>query len=92
MWYACDVLHTVLYVRVRCPVVRGCAVWRRYIDVGKCDVDLQYEISLTFIAGLVCLCGVCSHGVVLGLSARLSWYLAMWVQWMRCDACPVVCV
>ena len=38
-------------------------------------VDLQYdEISLTFTAGSVCLCGVCSHVVVLGLSVRLSWY------------------
>ena len=31
-------------------------------------VDLQYdEISLTFTAGPVCLCGVSSHVVVLGL-------------------------
>ena len=29
-------------------------------------VDLQYdEISLTFTAGSVCLCGVCSHVVLL---------------------------
>ena len=32
-------------------------------------VYLQYdEISLTFTAGWVCLCGVCSHVVVFGLS------------------------
>ena len=32
-------------------------------------VDLQYdEISLTFTAGSVCLCGVCGHVVVFGLS------------------------
>ena len=38
-------------------------------------VDLQYDkISLTFTAGSVCLCGVCSHAVVFGLSVRLSWY------------------
>ena len=38
-------------------------------------VDLQYdEISLTFTAGYVCLCGVCSLVVVHGLSARLLWY------------------
>ena len=37
-------------------------------------VDLQYdEISLTFTAGSVCLCGVCNPVVVLGLSVRLSW-------------------
>ena len=38
-------------------------------------VDMQYdEISLPFTAGSVCLCGVCSPVVVLGLSVRLSWY------------------
>ena len=37
------------------------------------NVDLQYdEISLTFTAGSVCLCGVSSHVVVLGLFVRLS--------------------
>ena len=35
-------------------------------------VDLQYdETSLTFTAGSVCLCGISSHVVVLGLSVRL---------------------
>ena len=44
-------------------------------------VDLQYdEISLTFPAGSVCLCGVCSPVVVLGLSVRLSWYPMLWVR------------
>ena len=37
MWYVRDVLYTVLYVRVSCFVVRGCAVLRRYIDVCNCD-------------------------------------------------------
>ena len=38
-------------------------------------VDLQYdEISLTFTAGSMRLCVVCSPVVVLGLSVRLSWY------------------
>ena len=36
-------------------------------------VDLQYDyISLTFTAGSVCLCGVSSSVVVLGLFVRLS--------------------
>ena len=36
-------------------------------------VDLQYdEISLTFTTGRVCLCGVSSLVVVLGLFVRLS--------------------
>ena len=43
-------------------------------------VDLQYkEISVTFTAGYVCLCGVCSP-VVVGLSVRLSWYPMLWVR------------
>ena len=45
-------------------------------------VDLQYnEISLTFTAGYVSLCCVCSHMVVFGLSVRLSWY-PMWMRWL----------
>ena len=41
-------------------------------------VDLQYdEISLTFTAGSVCVCVVCSPVVVRGLSVRL------WVQLLR---------
>ena len=42
-------------------------------------IDLQYdEISLTFTAGFVCLCGVSNPVVMLGLSMRLSWY-SMWM-------------
>ena len=38
-------------------------------------VYLQYdEMYLIFIDGYVFLCCVCSHGVVFGLSVRLSWY------------------
>ena len=33
-----DVLYAVLYVRVSCFVVRGCAVSRRYINVCNCDM------------------------------------------------------
>ena len=47
-------------------------------------VDLQYdEISLTFTAGSVCLCCICSPVVVLGLSVRLSWYPMLWVRLLR---------
>ena len=46
-------------------------------------VDLQYyEISLTFASGYVCLCGVCSPVVILGLSVRL-WYPMLWVRLLR---------
>ena len=38
-------------------------------------VDLKYnEISITFTAGYVCLCGASSHVVILGRSVRLSRY------------------
>ena len=47
-------------------------------------VGLKYnEIYRTFTAGSVCLCGVCNHVFVLGLSVRLSWYPLWWVQWLR---------
>ena len=47
-------------------------------------VDLQYdEISLTFTARSVFLCGVCSPVIVLGLSVRLSWYPMLWVRLLR---------
>ena len=38
MWYVCDVLYAVLYIRVSCFVVRGCAVSGRYIHVCNCDI------------------------------------------------------
>ena len=47
-------------------------------------VDLQYdEISLTFTAGSVCLCGACSPVVVLGQSVRFSWYPMLWMRLLR---------
>ena len=45
-------------------------------------VDLLYDaISLTFTAGYVSLCCVCSRVVVFGLSVKLSWY-PMWMRWL----------
>ena len=47
-------------------------------------VDLQYdEISLTFTAGSVCLCRVCSPVVVLDLFVKLLWYPMLWVRLLR---------
>ena len=44
-------------------------------------VDVQYdEIYLTFTAGSVCLCCLCSHVVVFGLFVRL-WY-PMLMRWL----------
>ena len=33
MWYACDVPYVMLYVRVNCFAVVGCAVSGRYLNV-----------------------------------------------------------
>ena len=38
MWYVCDVLYAVSYVRVSCFVERGYAASRRYINVCNCDM------------------------------------------------------
>ena len=63
-----------------------CVVNKQYefIEFGfdSVYVDMQHdEISLTFTAGSVCLCGVCIHVVVFGLSVRLSW-CSMWMRWL----------
>ena len=39
--------------------------------------------NLTFSAGYVCLCSVCSPVAVLGLSVRLSWHTKSRVQLLR---------
>ena len=46
VWYRYDVLYAVLYVRVSCFVVRGCAVSRRYINVRNCDMLLMYTLTI----------------------------------------------
>ena len=42
MWYVCD----VLYVRVSCFQVRGCAVSMRYINVCNCDMFIVVNVYL----------------------------------------------
>ena len=46
MWYVCDVLYAVLYVRGICFVVRGCTVSRRYINVCNCDMISVVNVYL----------------------------------------------
>ena len=58
MCYVCDVLYAVLYVRVSCSVVRGCAVWRRYIDVYNCDMFSVVNVYLDHLK----FCVVCIDG------------------------------
>ena len=47
MWYVCDVLYAVLYVRVSSFVVRGCAVSRRYINACNCDMFSVVNVYFT---------------------------------------------
>ena len=49
MWYVCDVLYVVLYNRVNCFVVRGCAVSRRYINVCNCNLFSVVNVSLDYL-------------------------------------------
>ena len=58
MWYVCDVLCVVLYVRVSCFVVRGCTVSRRYINVCNCDMFSVVNVSLHHLK----FCVVCIDG------------------------------
>ena len=58
MWYLCDVLYAVLYVRVSCFVVRGCAVSRRYINV--CNGDMLSIVNVHL--DLLTFCVVCING------------------------------
>ena len=58
---------------LNCDDVCMCVVNKQFELLESVYVDLQYdEISLTFTAGPVCLCGVSSPVVVLGLFVRLS--------------------
>ena len=58
MWYVFDVLYAVLYVRVSCFVVRGCAVSRRYINVSNCDMFSVVNVYLDHLK----FCVVCIDG------------------------------
>ena len=53
MWYACDVLYALLYVRVSCFVIRTCDVSRMYINI--CNCDMFSVVNLKF-------CVVCING------------------------------
>ena len=72
----CEVMYFEFYF-LNCDDVCMCVVKQQFelleFVSESVYVDLQYdEISLTFTAGPVCLCGVSSPVVVLGLFERLS--------------------
>ena len=84
MWYVCDVLYAVLYVRVRCFVVRGCAVSRRYINVCNCDIFSvvnAYHDHLKFC--VVCIGVVGGEGVS---DERIGLYKSCGDRW-SVDVC-----
>ena len=58
MWDVCDVLYAVLYIRVSCFAVRGCAVSRRYINVCNCDM---FSVVIVYLDHLK-FCVVCIDG------------------------------
>ena len=62
MWYVCDVLYAVLYVRISWFVVCGCAVSRRYINVCNCDRISVVNIYLDHLK----FCAVCIDGRMYG--------------------------
>ena len=58
VWYLCDILYAVLYVRVGCFVVHGCAVSRRYIYVCNCDMFSVVNVYIDYLTS----CVVCIDG------------------------------
>ena len=60
MWYVCDALYTVLYVRVSCFVVHGCAVSRRYINGCNCDMFSVVNVYLEHLK----FCVVCINRLI----------------------------
>ena len=58
MWYVCDVLYEVLYIRDSCFVVRGCAVSRRCIHVCNCNMFSVGHVYLDHLKFYV----VCING------------------------------
>ena len=87
----CDVMHFGCFGFrdelgfLHCDDICMCVVNRQFefleFVFDSVYVDLQYdEIFLNFTTGSVCVCGVCSPVVLLGLSVRLSWYPMLWVR------------
>ena len=80
--HCCEAMYFVFYIRgelgfLNCYDICMCVVNKHFellefVFESVYD-DLQYdEISLTFTAGSVCLCGACSLVVFLGLYVKLS--------------------
>ena len=79
MWYVCDVLFTVLHARVRCFVVRGCAVSRMYINACNCDMFSVVNVSHDHLK----FCVVCINGRWHAVNVMLS-LMSVMSPPMRC--------
>ena len=71
MWYVCDVLYAVLYIRVSCFVVRGCAVSRRYINFCICDMFSVGNVYLDHVNSVLCVLMVEGMSVVVNIMLSL---------------------
>ena len=71
MWYVCDVLYAVLYVRVSCFVVRGCAFSRRYINVCNCDMFGVVNVYIDHLCYLLCVLMVEGMSVIVNVMLSL---------------------
>ena len=72
VWYVCDVLYAVLYVRVSWFVVHGCAVSRRYIHVCNCDMFSVVKVCLDHLKFSVgCVLMVAGMSVVVNVMLSL---------------------
>ena len=81
MWYVWNVLYVVLNVCIRCFVVHGCAVSRRYIDACNCDMFSVVNVHLDQLK----FCVVCIN------SRRYICYGKCYVVSNECDE-PASCL
>ena len=76
----------VLYVRVSCFVVRGCAVSRRYIDVCNCDMFSVVNMYLDQLKFYV-MCINSLEGIYVVVNAMLSLMSVMRPPPALCSRC-----
>ena len=61
MWYVCDVLYAVLYLRVSYFVVRGCIVSMWYIHVCNCDMFSVVNVNIDHLKLCCSECNIISN-------------------------------
>ena len=77
-------------------MISACVSWTFNLSSSSLFFSpFMLTCSITFSAGSVCLCGIYSAVVVLGLSVRLTWYPMLWVRllrWLWCMYCCLCCM